>query len=85
MKRKHTAPPWEAAGNGVFKGVDCLAIFKTERGSMDDANSRLCAHAVNCHADLVATLFWVREHYAGGNTAEINARIDAVLAKAGRS
>lgn len=32
--------------------------------------------------DLVETLSWVRKNYAGGSTKKINARIDAMLAKA---
>jgi hypothetical protein len=31
---------------------------------------------------LVDTLVWVRKNYGGGSTTEINARIDAAIAKA---
>lgn len=37
----------------------------------------------NSHAALVETLQWVRANYAGGSTAEINARIDAALTQPG--
>jgi len=87
----HTRGPWEVVGFAIMPDPDSknpdsmmgiceVYDFDGERPKARvEANARLIAAA----PDLLKTLQWVRSNYAGGSTKEINARIDAAIAKAG--
>ena len=80
---KHTPGPWSALKSRTLiniKGPNGAQVTQVSAKNAADA------HLIAAAPDLLETLAWVRANYAGGSTVEINARIDAAIAKAeGRS
>jgi hypothetical protein len=98
---KHTPGPWkEARINSLTINVVPHSIHGFKAQVVGGGDGQMVAHAfgktsaeaeANAHLiaatpDLLEALRWVRANYACGATVEINAHIDAAIAKAeGRS
>lgn len=92
---KHTPGPWFMSGVRFrMNGGEWHSINRYDEDKKQDeniacvgfdprtSNGLADAHLIAAAPDLLAALRWVRGNYAAGSTAEINARIDAALAKA---
>lgn len=82
----HTPGPWayDVESEAVFRNdSDVCPNIAFLSDNADDPTRNLADGTLMAAApDLLATLVWLRANYADGRTVEINALIDAAIAKA---
>jgi len=54
MNAKHTPTPWTVSGNGIHKGIQCVATTHMEPKEQRDADAAFIVRACNVHDELLA-------------------------------